>query len=190
MYTVGGEERKRGNLNTESRETAATAMDRRSFFAYATAAIAGLMGLVLSIPLVGYIVSPALKRLKRQDWSDAGSIEALEAMEPRELSYVITAQDGWLPTTVMRSVWAVRHPDGALVIYSPICPHLGCAYRWEKERQRFRCPCHDSIFDIEGRVLSGPAPRALDRLPAKVEDERLWVIYKEFKVGVPQQIEI
>lgn len=164
-------------------------VDRRSFFARATAAIAGFIALVLSIPFAGYIISPGLKRMKR-DWADAGSTEGLAVIEPRELSYITTTVDGWLPSTGMRSVWVVKQADGGMVVYSPICTHLGCAYRWEAEKRRFRCPCHDSVFDLGGNVLSGPAPRPLDRLPAKVEKDRLWVIYKEFKAGVPDQIEI
>lgn len=164
-------------------------MNRRTFFARVTAAIAGFMGLVLSVPLLGYIISPALKRSKRE-WADAGSIEGIAVMEPKELSHVVTTQDGWLPSTVTRSVWAVRHPDQHIVVYSPICTHLGCAYRWEGEKRQFRCPCHDSFFDLRGKVLGGPAPRPLDRLPVKIEQGRLYVIYKEFKSGVPEQIEI
>lgn len=36
------------------------------------------------------------------------------------------------------------------------CPHLGCKAHWEEGAQRFRCPCHEGIFDKEGRAISGP----------------------------------
>ncbi|MGB6649946.1 MAG: ubiquinol-cytochrome c reductase iron-sulfur subunit [Bacteroidota bacterium] len=52
-----------------------------------------------------------------------------------------------------------RHAVSAL---SAICPHLGCVVR--KGEGGFRCPCHGSRFDEEGRVLSGPAARSLDWL--------------------------
>jgi menaquinol-cytochrome c reductase iron-sulfur subunit len=39
-------------------------------------------------------------------------------------------------------------------------------------------------------VLAGPAPRPLDALPSKIDHGRLFVVFKEFKSGVPTQIEL
>lgn len=36
------------------------------------------------------------------------------------------------------------------------CPHLGCKIHWEAGQDRFRCPCHEGIFDKQGRAISGP----------------------------------
>lgn len=36
------------------------------------------------------------------------------------------------------------------------CPHLGCKVHWDAGRDRFRCPCHEGIFDRNGTALSGP----------------------------------
>ncbi len=46
---------------------------------------------------------------------------------------------------------------------SLICTHLGCRAHWEANRSRVFCPCHDGVFDPQGRVVSGPPPRPLDR---------------------------
>jgi Rieske Fe-S protein len=37
------------------------------------------------------------------------------------------------------------------------------------------CPCHTSFFSIEGQVLSGPAPRPLDRYVTRIENNRLQI---------------
>jgi menaquinol-cytochrome c reductase iron-sulfur subunit len=103
---------------------------------------------------------------------------------------VMSTRDGWLKSSTIKSVWAVRKNDDEVTIYSPLCTHLGCGFRWEPEKQVFICPCHASVFDIEGRVLEGPAPRPLDTLPVKIENGRLWTIYKEFKAGTPRKIEL
>ncbi|MFC2080027.1 ubiquinol-cytochrome c reductase iron-sulfur subunit [Bacteroidota bacterium] len=42
---------------------------------------------------------------------------------------------------------------------SAVCTHLGCAI--QRTTEGFECPCHGSCYNDEGRVLSGPAPRAL-----------------------------
>ena len=62
--------------------------------------------------------------------------------------------------------------DG-VVAYSGVCTHAGCDVTlWQAETRRFRCPCHESEFDPRdrGRVVGGPAPRRLPRLPVKVVD--------------------
>ena len=162
---------------------------RRTFFRWVTIAAAGLIGAGLSIPLMGYVISPALKRRERP-WVDVGKVDDLPAGEPTQLDHVTTIQDGYLESRSQKAVWAVKGPDGQVTVFSPMCTHLGCGYRWAGEEKMFKCPCHGSMFDIEGKVLGGPAPRPLDRLPAKVENGRLMVVFKEFKSGVSQVVEL
>ena len=87
-------------------------------------------------------------------------------------------------------VWAVKQSDETAVVFSPICPHLGCGYRWDGGDKTFKCPCHGSVYDMTGKVLAGPAPRTLDVLPSKVEQGRLWVTYKQFKSGLDHPVEL
>jgi menaquinol-cytochrome c reductase iron-sulfur subunit len=89
-----------------------------------------------------------------------------------------------------KAVWAVKHPDGAVTVFSPLCTHLGCGYHWDTTDRRFKCPCHGSVYAVTGEVLAGPAPRALDRLPTKIEEGRLLVMYKEFKSGLSNAVEL
>jgi menaquinol-cytochrome c reductase iron-sulfur subunit len=103
---------------------------------------------------------------------------------------VATVQDGYLETKMQKAVWAVKKADGQVTVFSPMCTHLGCGYHWDRGEQKFKCPCHGSVYDISGRVLAGPAPRPLDALPSKVDNGRLHIIYKEFKSGVAAQLEL
>ena len=48
-------------------------------------------------------------------------------------------------------------------------------YHWEDGKNEFLCPCHNSLFAIDGKVISGPAPRPLDRYETKVEGNKLLV---------------
>jgi ubiquinol-cytochrome c reductase iron-sulfur subunit len=74
-----------------------------------------------------------------------------------------------------RRNWA---PDG-VVAYSKICPHAGCAislYRYPTYQPTsagpaFTCPCHYSTFlpGEGGKVIFGPAGRALAQLPLMVD---------------------
>src|SRR5690349_2026191 len=42
---------------------------------------------------------------------------------------------------------------------SAVCTHLGCTVNLAGDG--FHCPCHGSVFDKTGAVLSGPAPAGL-----------------------------
>lgn len=56
-----------------------------------------------------------------------------------------------------------QDPDWLIVI--GVCTHLGCVPT--RKKNGWSCPCHGSVFDNSGRVLSGPAPRNLDLPPYK-----------------------
>ena len=162
---------------------------RRTMFAWMIGLAASVIGLGLAIPLAGYVISPALTR-REASWVEVGPTDSLHAGEPVELEYAGTIKDGWRTITAKKAIWAVKQSAGDIVVYSPICPHLGCGFRWEAEDSTFKCPCHGSVYDVNGKVLAGPAPRSLDVLPSKVEQGKLFIIYKEFKSGLDHPVEL
>ncbi|MBI2876180.1 MAG: ubiquinol-cytochrome c reductase iron-sulfur subunit [Candidatus Tectomicrobia bacterium] len=70
-----------------------------------------------------------------------------------------------LPTLIIRSASGV-------VAISAVCTHLGCIVKWREERKMLFCPCHAARFDLDGRVLGGPAPAPLEVYPVTVIDGR------------------
>lgn len=162
---------------------------RRRFFAWVTKIAMGMIGVGLAVPLIGYVVSPAMKR-RESSWNEIGPVDTLPSGEPEELEFVNTIKDGWRTASVKKVVWAIKQPAGHVVVFSSICPHLGCGYRWDADDKKFKCPCHGSVYDVTGKVLAGPAPRPLDVLPSKVEQGRLWVTYKQYKSGLDRPVEL
>ena len=152
-------------------------------------AIVSFIGVALLVPFVGYVISPALRRRERP-WVEIGRIDELSEESPKQLEYVSTVKDGWMQAKITKAVWAVKRAGLAITVFSPMCTHLGCGFRWEPQERAFKCPCHGSVFDINGEVLAGPAPRPLDVLPTKIQDGRLVIIYKEFKAGLPRAVEL
>ena len=67
-------------------------------------------------------------------------------------------------------VWVVRVPDRLLVIFAK-CTHLGCTPNWIESENKFKCPCHGSGYDVEGRNFEGPAPRPMDRAHVELDAE-------------------
>jgi nitrite reductase/ring-hydroxylating ferredoxin subunit len=57
---------------------------------------------------------------------------------------------------------------------SPICTHLGCTV--EIEQARLVCPCHGSTYDREGKVVRGPAEKALTSYRTALSSDDVIVI--------------
>lgn len=78
-------------------------------------------------------------------------------------------------------VFVVRNEAGQFYAISSVCTHLGCTVNWRQENVPgypdgiISCPCHGSIYDKTGKVLSGPAPRSLDRYEIKLKNNMLVV---------------
>jgi cytochrome b6-f complex iron-sulfur subunit len=64
--------------------------------------------------------------------------------------------------------WLINNDDGLLALYWK-CPHLGCTVPWNQPANQFQCPCHGSIYDRHGVLISGPAPRPMDIMAMTVE---------------------
>ncbi len=62
---------------------------------------------------------------------------------------------------------AFRDEDGAAHAVSPICTHRGCQVQFNNAERTWDCPCHGSRFDVEGKVIHGPAVQDLARLDEK-----------------------
>jgi 3-phenylpropionate/trans-cinnamate dioxygenase ferredoxin reductase component len=60
-------------------------------------------------------------------------------------------------------VAAYRDRDGSLNAVSAVCTHMGCLVEWNEDEETWDCPCHDSRFDPNGRVIRGPAKRDLEQ---------------------------
>ena len=72
------------------------------------------------------------------------------------LPETLAAGDAFIPPG--RSVAVFRDDQGVFAI-SRVCTHLGCLVK--SEADGFHCPCHGSRFAPDGKVVKGPAPKAL-----------------------------
>ncbi len=164
-------------------------LSRRNFLTLAIAGVSAFIGSALGVPLLGYALSPALKRA-RADWTSLGALSDFPVGVPRQVSFTRFRRDGWIETQENLSVWVWRKSEEEAIVYNGHCTHLGCAYSWVTDgphKDRFFCPCHDGVFDLDGRVVGGPPPRPLDQLESRVEGGELHIVYQDFHLGVPDK---
>lgn len=124
----------------------------------------------------------------------AGAVEAgwplfryLSAREAGEAAPVILPKSKLPPGSVVEIVYGgagaiVFHEGTGVYVLSKVCTHLGCIVTWKPDQRQFYCGCHKAHFDQEGRVLDGPPPRPLDRIPCKEEGDH-YVIGVEPEAG-------
>ncbi|MNI50455.1 Cytochrome b6-f complex iron-sulfur subunit 1 [compost metagenome] len=56
---------------------------------------------------------------------------------------------------------AYRDAEGKLHVVDTTCTHMGCEVEWNHGDLSWDCPCHGSRFNIDGKVLEGPAKEPL-----------------------------
>ncbi|MBV9292284.1 MAG: Rieske (2Fe-2S) protein, partial [Frankiales bacterium] len=72
--------------------------------------------------------------------------------------------------------WVVHPSAGTFVAFSAVCTHAGCGVQFDAGSMQFVCPCHGGAYDAKsGRVLAGPPPSPLPRIPVRVVNGELRV---------------
>jgi nitrite reductase/ring-hydroxylating ferredoxin subunit len=160
-------------------------LERRTFFSKVVTS-SFVVGLVASY---GTFAGMALQflfpsRSLKKGWLYVTEVGRLKAGE--SLSY--ESPDG-------SKVAVARQRDSGTVsdfiALSSTCPHLGCQVQWEGHNDHFFCPCHNGIFDPQGKAISGPpadAKQSLSRYPLKIERDLLFieVPLEKLKIGKDQ----
>ncbi len=90
----------------------------------------------------------------------------LSALQPRSRSVLVPA-DLQQDVTFVEDVVVCRTGNGVRVL-SARCTHLGCRITQYADGMLV-CPCHGSRFHSGGTVARGPATRALEVLPHRVD---------------------
>ena len=145
---------------------------RRGFYMGAMYAIWGVIAAGLGTPALAYLFLPPKAR-KDESWADVGDITHLTPNQPVEMAFRRSRVDGWKVISEKVTAWVVKNPDGGVCAFGPQCTHLGCAHHWDETKTQFVCPCHNSLFGVDGKVTFGPAPRPLDRYATKIAGSKL-----------------
>jgi Rieske Fe-S protein len=190
---------------SELREDEVIRYPRSKFLEAVTLGLGGVIGGVVTVPVLGFTVLPPFIKQGHPD-IDVGALDDFP-----EKAYVITTflldpKQG----EVSRRTAYIRNNgllDGkpSFTILSNRCVHLGCPVQvnglplddQKKTEKRdglevdriptvgtggFGCPCHGGQYDKEGNRTAGPPVRALDRYDFLIKNGRL-LLRKTYSVA-------
>jgi cytochrome b6-f complex iron-sulfur subunit len=70
----------------------------------------------------------------------------------------------------------IRTEAGDLKAFSASCTHLDCIVQYDPKSKQIICACHNGIYDLTGKNVSGPPPRPLEEFTVNVKGEDITVI--------------
>ena len=166
--------------------------------------VATFIGLVVGVfPFAAGMFTFANPLRRRKDAGDEPGqlvrIATLTAVPddgiPRQFPVITDRQDAWTryPNEAIGAVY-LRRQAGRKEIecFNATCPHAGCFVAFNRARNVYQCPCHDSAFKADGKFEFGPSPRDLDRLDAEIrrsdDQQEIWVRYVDYITGIEGKI--
>ncbi len=165
--------------------------DRRRFLEVVLASGAAALCTAAVAPPIAFVVASARRGPHGERWIRTVPLSRLHDGVPSRVKIVADERDAWKleKDAELGSVWLVRVGEGVRA-YSVVCPHLGCSINVASQGKGFECPCHDSSFDESGKRESGPSPRDMDALEARVTGGVVEVDFRRFKQGTAERVEI
>ena len=121
------------------------------------------VGLAFAWPMGSKVDQP-----RGTDWVTVGETTDFELFKPVR--------------NVEHRFWLVRLGEDEFVALWTRDPYKGCTVPWRPDfefmgkKGWFRDPCHNSTYDVAGRLFFGPSPRSLDRFPVRVERGEVQVL--------------
>ncbi|MBT3315380.1 MAG: ubiquinol-cytochrome c reductase iron-sulfur subunit [Anaerolineae bacterium] len=152
-------------------------ISRRDFAKFVTAALSTIMGAAMGIPVIAYLIDPALKVQSSEAWIPLGPLDGFPEGTPKSFSFTRSNINGWEKTVNSYGGFIVKKSDSDILALSNRCTHLSCSVNWSEEDNAYTCPCHEAYFDMDGGVLDGPPPHALDHFETKVEEGDLYILF-------------
>jgi quinol---cytochrome c reductase iron-sulfur subunit, bacillus type len=148
---------------------------RRHWLFSAGVAVNVAAGLLLAIPLIGFVFSSFVERRDPRSWISLGAIENFPEQSTRIATYRNPFTRPWDGQTANIPCWVRRLQGQQFQVFAINCTHLGCPVRWFRESGLFLCPCHGGAYYEDGSRAAGPPPRGLFQYDYKVENGELWV---------------
>ena len=128
---------------------------RRRFLNWFIGTSLGAMCAAMLYPLTRYLVPP--------DIPEAATNRVVAAHEGD-----LKPNEGKVFRFGDRPAILVRTQEGRYRAYSAVCTHLNCTVQYRGDMKSLWCACHNGVYDLNGKNVSGPPPRPLDEYVVNV----------------------
>jgi Rieske Fe-S protein len=135
-------------------------INRRSFINFILGGgILGWLGTIV-YPVISYLNPPKVPE------ANVNSVKAGLAIDfPPNTGEIV--KFGRTPVILIRS------EDGNFLAFGAICTHLDCIVQYRTDTKQILCACHNGIYDLRGRNVSGPPPRPLDEYTVNIINDEI-----------------
>jgi cytochrome b6-f complex iron-sulfur subunit len=77
-----------------------------------------------------------------------------------------------------RPALLLMNAEGEYRALSAVCTHLSCTVQYRNDLHQIWCACHNGLYDLNGRNISGPPPRPLEVFQVHVRGDEIVVSRK------------
>jgi Rieske Fe-S protein len=113
-------------------------------------------------PLISYLKPPAIPE------ANVASVKAGVASE-------FANNTGQIVKFGRKPVILVRTDAGDFRAFSATCTHLDCIVQYRGDLKQIWCACHNGLYDLKGRNVSGPPPKPLEEYSVNVVNDEILV---------------
>jgi cytochrome b6-f complex iron-sulfur subunit len=69
----------------------------------------------------------------------------------------------------------VLSSDGNYHAVSAVCTHLNCTVQYRPDVHDVWCACHNGMYSVDGRNVSGPPPKPLEEYQVVIKADQIFV---------------
>jgi menaquinol-cytochrome c reductase iron-sulfur subunit len=151
-------------------------MNREVFMGLFLAMVGGIGSIIVGLPIIGVILGQ-LFSAPSDVWRDVGALSDFKVGETVQVKYQYDQGEvqQWSGSTQETAAWLRRNGGTSFTAFAVYCTHLGCPVHWLAAPRIFLCPCHGSVFNGDGTVAGGPAPRPLFTYPVRVQNGKVQI---------------
>ena len=85
----------------------------------------------------------------------------------------LKANSGKIVKFGTRPVLLIHASETSWRAFSAVCTHLNCTVQYQEASHQIWCACHNGLYDMNGRVVSGPPPKPLEEYTVHVRGEEV-----------------
>ena len=149
---------------------------RRSVLMNIGIGLNALVGLAITVPVIGYIIGPAIRKKGfYKSWVTLGHVDRYPKGQTRFATFITpyrTPDDGATDNT---ACWVRRLSETSFQVFAINCAHLGCPVRWFPQSSLFMCPCHGGVYYQDGSRAAGPPERGMFEYQWKIVNGELQI---------------